>query len=84
MDQEIFVGIDVCKAWLDVAQAPGTAPAKANNSSAPPALAARVNNDECGHAALVAQLKRLGATLVVMEATGGLETAWPVRCVWPA
>lgn len=67
MSEQIFVGIDVCKAWLDVAQTPAPAPGEA--------LAQRVDNDEPGRAALVEQLKRLRPALVVVEATGGFETA---------
>jgi len=39
------------------------------------ALPSRVNNDEAGRASLVARLKNLRVTLVVLEATGGFETA---------
>lgn len=67
MSDEIFVGVDVCKAWLDTAQVPG--PSK----DAPVELTARVSNDEAGRAVLVKQLERLAPTLVVMEATGGLQ-----------
>ena len=67
MSDEIFVGVDVCKAWLDTAQVPG--PSK----DAPGELTARVSNDEAGRAVLVKQLERLAPTLVVMEATGGLQ-----------
>jgi len=69
MSEEIFVGIDVCKAWLDVAQVP--APVTRGRS----ALAVRVDNQEPARAALVRQLSELRPTLVVMEATGGFETA---------
>ncbi len=56
----VFVGIDVGKAYLDLAVRPtGTHE--------------RVPNDEAGIAHLVAHLQRLGPTLVVLEATGGLE-----------
>ena len=58
--QEIFVGIDVSKARLDVwmssAQAVWSVP-----------------NDEAGVDALVARLIPLAPTLVVLEATGGLQ-----------
>jgi transposase len=60
MAQERFVGIDVSKAWLDVAGRPGPAPR-------------RVANDADGIAGLVADLRRLAPALVVLEATGGLE-----------
>src|SRR4051812_46563356 len=57
----VFVGIDVSKAHLDSATRPGTT------------AAARDPNDSAGIAALVARLKPLAPTLVVVEATGGLE-----------
>ena len=60
MSQECFVGIDVAKAWLDVAGRPGPAPR-------------RVANDLGGIAALVADLRALAPALIVLEATGGLE-----------
>jgi transposase len=56
-----FVGIDVSKAYLDSAIRPGTK------------TAARDPNDPPGIAALVSRLKPLAPTLVVVEATGGLE-----------
>jgi transposase len=56
----VFVGIDVSKAYLDVAARPG------------PALG-RVANDEPGIVQLIEQLLRLRPTLIVLEATGGLE-----------
>lgn len=59
----MFVGIDVAKAQLDVALRPS-------------GETWRVSNDESGIAPLVARLKALDPTLVVLEATGGLE--WPV------
>jgi transposase len=55
-----YVGIDVAKGWLDVAQRPG-------------GEAWRVTNDERGIADLVARLKALRPTLVLLEATGGME-----------
>lgn len=58
---ELFVGIDVAKARLDVAVRPTTA----QGWSFP--------NDEGGCAALATQLQALHPTLVVLEATGGLE-----------
>jgi transposase len=60
MSRECFVGIDVSKAWLDVAGRPAPTPS-------------RVANDPDGIAALVADLRVLAPTLVVLEATGGLE-----------
>jgi transposase len=56
-----FVGVDVSKAHLDSAIRPGTR------------AAARDPNDLAGIAALVSRLKPLAPTLVVVEATGGLE-----------
>jgi len=69
MNDEIFIGIDVCKAWLDVAQVPALAAGEAS------AFALRVDNEDGARALLVEQLKRLRPTLVVLEATGGFETA---------
>jgi len=56
----VYVGIDVAKDWLDVAQRPG-------------GEAWRVSSDEKGVAALVERLKGVRPTLVVLEATGGLQ-----------
>jgi transposase len=70
MEEEKFVGIDVCKAWLDVARTP-----MAQASSPPIELSARVDNDDSGRTRLVGELVRLKPTLVVVEATGGFETA---------
>ena len=58
---ELFIGIDICKARLDVAD---------NANSLPWSVA----NHDAGIAALVEQLHVLHPTLIVMEATGGLET----------
>lgn len=55
-----FVGVDVSKAHLDSAIRPAGA-------------TARDANDPAGIAALVARLKPLAPTLVVVEATGGME-----------
>jgi len=57
-----FVGIDVAKATLDVAARPS-----GEHWSAP--------NDEAGIRALVARLQPLAPALIVLEATGGFETA---------
>jgi transposase len=54
------VGIDVAKAWLDVAVGAAGEPW-------------RVANDEAGVAAVVARVAPGGPALVVLEATGGLE-----------
>jgi transposase len=56
----VFVGIDVSKARLD-----GYSNPRAEHFTHP--------NDEAGIAATVARLKALGPTLIVLEATGGLE-----------
>jgi transposase len=58
----VWMGIDVAKAWLDVARSDGTA-------------GRRVPNDADGIAALVAELTTCPPQLIVLEATGGLETA---------
>jgi len=60
MGQEQFVGIDVSKDQLDVAMAP-----QGDTYS--------VANDEGGIEQLVGQVTALSPTLVVLEATGGLE-----------
>jgi len=62
MEPELFVGIDVAAAHLDVAVRPG-------------GEAWRVANDEAGIAALVTRVAALGPALVVLEATGGYEAA---------
>ena len=56
----IFVGIDVCKAQLDVA-------------IRPTAQILSVPNDKTGIKTLVKHLEKLRPTLVVLESTGGLE-----------
>ena len=56
----VYVGIDVAKDWLDVAQRPGGG-------------SWRVSSDETGVVALVERLKGVRPTLVVLEATGGLQ-----------
>ena len=56
----MFIGIDVSKARLDIAVRPGT-----ESWTAAP--------DEVGLAALAKRLSALAPTLVVLEATGGLE-----------
>lgn len=58
----MFVGIDVSKAWLDVAWRPSGG-------------SGRVVNDAAGIAALVERLAGAPPTLVVVEPTGGLERA---------
>lgn len=61
-EPEIWIGIDVAKAALDVA----------DTSTARPW---QVTNDEAGIAGLVAELLGRQPTLVVLEATGGHERA---------
>jgi transposase len=56
----VFVGIDVGKAYLDVAVRPA-------------GTHERLSNDEEGVARLVDRLRAARPTLVVLEATGGLE-----------
>ena len=57
---EIFVGIDVSKAWLEVAVHEQKEPY-------------RFSNDEAGIASLAKMLKNLKPKLVVLEPTGGSE-----------
>lgn len=57
---EIFVGIDVSKAWLDIAVHEQEE-------------AFRTGNNDIGIASLVKRLKKLRPTLIVLEPTGGLE-----------
>lgn len=74
-----FVGIDVSKAWLDLA-------------SRPDGHVARYANDPEGVAAMVGFLKAVPPELVLLEATGGLEreaavalaaAGLPVRVIEP-
>src|SRR5690554_4672370 len=57
---DVFVGIDVSKATLDVMVLPEE-------------RYFQVSRDEAGVEQLLATLKPLGVTLIVLEATGGLE-----------
>lgn len=57
---ELFVGIDVSKAWLDVALHEQKE-------------TFRVGNDEIGIGGLVKKLKKLKPRLIVLEPTGGFE-----------
>lgn len=61
MSTPCFVGIDVAKAHLDVGVYPPTAPY-------------RLPHEEAGLVALVAHVQALAPALIVLEATGGLET----------
>jgi len=63
----LFVGIDVSKAHLDIAIRPSAA-------------AFRVENTPTGLAELVARLKPLAPTLIVLEATGGYELPAVAAC----
>jgi len=58
---EIFVGVDVSKAWLDVAVHEHEA-------------GFRTSNADEGITSLVKRMKTVRPTLIVLEATGGLET----------
>ena len=57
---EIFVGIDISKAWLDVAMHEQTE-------------VFRCSNDAPGIRSLVQRLKKLKPVLIVLEPTGGFE-----------
>jgi transposase len=59
MSAEVFVGMDVSQACVDVAVHPGTA--------------FQFTHDESGIALAVERLHALQPTLIVLEATGGLE-----------
>lgn len=61
-EQAVWIGIDVAKGWLDVATA----------GEEPPW---RVANEAAGIATLVEQLTARAPHLIVLEPTGGLETA---------
>lgn len=60
VEASVFVGIDVAQATLDVAVRPS-------------GEVWQVSNDLAGVQALVKRLQSLGPTLVLLEATGGLE-----------
>jgi transposase len=57
----LFVGIDVAKQWLDVAEGAAAKPW-------------RVSHDQAGIESLVARLTAIQPQLVVLEATGGYES----------
>jgi transposase len=63
---EVFVGVDVSKATLDV-------------GFHPVCLAHQYANDESGIAACIAALVALAPRLIVAEATGGFETRFAVE-----
>lgn len=58
--KDIYIGIDVCKDWLDV-------------EGYPESHRARLANDEAGHLALIELLGPLTPQCIILEATGGLE-----------
>jgi len=62
MEKQVFVGIDVSKARLDVALRPG-------------AESFSVTNNQRGIATLVKRLKNLAVSRIVLEASGGYEIA---------
>lgn len=68
MGEKLFVGIDVSKAWLDVACVPALTQEQG-------ALTRHVDNEEKARSELVRRLAELAPQLVVLEATGGWETA---------
>ena len=62
---ELYVGVDVSKEQLDVASSDG--------------VVLRVSNDDRGYPVLLKQFEQSPPTLVLMEATGGLERALAVE-----
>lgn len=60
-EAQVFIGIDVSRDHLDVSVRPG-------------GESWRIGNDEEGVKELAGRLKRVAPALVVLEATGGLET----------
>jgi transposase len=62
---ELYVGVDVSKEQLDVASSDGAV--------------LRVSNDDRGYPVLLKQFEQSPPTLVLMEATGGLERALAVE-----
>ena len=64
---EIFIGIDVSKAYLDLAVHE-------------PAQTWRVENTDTGIAALIVQLQARTPTLIVLEASGGYELVLVAEC----
>jgi transposase len=62
VENQVFVGIDVCKVRLDAALRPGN-----ENFDLP--------NNQRGIAALVKRLKKLRVSRIVLEASGGYEIA---------
>ena len=62
MSSSVYVGIDISKHRVDVATEPATPPT-------------HFPQTEAGIGALVTHLQPLGPALIVLEATGGFETA---------
>lgn len=62
MENQVFIGIDVSKARLDVAQRPGTE-------------SFSVANHQRGIATLITHLKKVCVNRIVLEASGGYEIA---------
>jgi transposase len=58
--REIYIGIDVCKSWLDV-------------EGYPESHRTRLANDDAGHLALIEFLRPIVPKCVILEATGGME-----------
>ena len=67
-ETEVFVGVDVSKARLDVAVVPGE-------------MTWSTTNDDDGISGLVSKLKEQAPRLVLLEATGGLERRVLARLV---
>jgi transposase len=65
-EEKVFVGIDVSKAWLDIAVQPGED-------------SWRTENSELGIAKLVKRLAVRGPSCIVVEATGGYEAILVTR-----
>lgn len=61
-DESVYVGIDVSKAWLDMARSDKE-------------TVIRVQNNEQGIEELVKELSAAEVSLVVLEASGGMETS---------
>ena len=60
-EDKMFVGIDVCKAWLDIVIYPS-------------GESWRVGNDETGFAKIVEKFQAIRVERIVVEATGGYES----------
>lgn len=56
-DTQVYIGIDICKDWMDV-------------HIHPHGIDLRISNNKTGHKQLNAKLKKLDVGLIVMEATG--------------